>query len=647
MTHRTQVQSSRLHGRCQLIGTVLIIAVVCVTSLGVWAPALGEDVIPSATSEAQPDTKPVEITPEATAKAKALFADLFGKEVMRVGTTSSVDDDVELAGQLLTAAQSSSDSPAMLKLLCDYAFAYGSRGLKGYPIAVEAMQLLSKTLPGEAEAASKKIALLYQRGYERNTGDKKIEAGNSYLNYLLESADKEIAQKRYDVGIAYLRKAKPVTVMIKSPLRDSVEAKLLWYGPLALAAQRVTLVERKLESNPWDKMAHVQLMQLHLVDMDDPATAQKHVKIGGTVEYKKLIPLAAGSIEGLTEDQLFELGKWYERFGQKGAPVVRHAMLTRSKSYFDRFIAIHTEADVKRTAVVLSGKRVDDALGKIAAPGGATDGASGTVKVARGKTINLLSATDPTRDRIMGTWSKVGSAIKVEEPRSGRFERFGGGGNSMAVLRTPFEVKGEYDLQVKFTRDEGDGSVGIVLPVKGEAVNFILDYSGKGKAGLSEVKRRDATKNETSFDFSLVNRKVYRVDVSVRFHDQDGGNEEGNNDADKSDKADDKSGDTTIVVKVDGKKVVNWTGDRDDLSLYSGVRFGSEQAVGFTTYKAGATIGSAKLTLASGEAIAMAQKPKQADGDRDGGRDEGRGVRDDKRREMEKRIQDGIKRFFK
>lgn len=551
---------------------------------------------------------------DTEAQAKQTFNELFGKEVQRVNGTPDAADDVELAGQLLDAARTAEDKPAMQSLLCDYAFSLGSRDISGYPVAVEAMQLLGQSQPKEADQANKRIAALYQRGYERSIGDKKVEAGELYLDFLLKDVEAQKQARRYDEVLQSLRKAKSVALVIKSPLKDKIDAQLQWYGPLAIARQRIDITERKLESNPWDKTTRMQLVQLYLVDMDDPAEASKHVKLGGDDAQKKLVPLAAKPMAEVAADEAYELAEWYEKQGATGSPAARHAMLARSQGYYDRFLELHSEQDVRRAAVALAQKRVTDALAAIGTPDAVAVSSTAVTQAAGGKTFDLLAKVDPNRDRIMGQWSRDPQALRGEE--SGN--RFGWG---LGVLRTPYSITGDYDLEVKFLRESTEGSFGIIIPVADDTVSFVMDDRNSGKSGLSEIDGKDARENDTTIDLGIRTRRAYKINIAVRTKDADDGGKT-----------------ASIVVKVDGQKVIDWTGKASALSLFGGIRYGGDKAVGFLSNRSVVAVGSAKLTLASsdGQATELTNQPFQF-----GGNDDPNETDEDRRRRFEEMFRNG------
>ncbi len=545
------------------------------------------------------------------ADVKAQFETLFGAEVKRVSATPDPADDVELAGQLLNAAKGTSDQPEMRDHLCDYAYALGSRDISGYPVAVEAMQLIAENTPAKAAESEAKIVLLYQRGYERATGEKKAEAGQQYLDYLLTQADEKIIIKDYSEAMNLLRKARPVAIAIKSDQRESIQGKIDTYTQLAIAAGRVDTAQKKIKANPWDKATHSQLVELYVTDMDDPAKAALHLELGGDEVQKKMIPLAVKPVTDMDEAGALALADYYEGLSKKGINITKAAMLTRSKAYYEQYLSLHTDEDVQRTAASLNHKRVSDTLAKLEIEMGGVKRA----EAADAKTLELLVYVDPARDGQRGRWTRVGDAIKADR----------GGFTELPRLRPPVRIEGlHYNLKVRFTRDSGDGSVGIVFPVGDSQVSYVMNLFPQGAAGLSDVGGRGAAENATRKDVSLTNGKVTNLDITVKAEED---------------------GTAAIAISFEGRSVVEWKGRQADLSVNNLVSPGERKVVALIAFGSGVTFTNVKLKMLSGKADAfekIVDRATKIESLKAAEKDKGNN-RDDERREREKMIEDFIK----
>lgn len=546
----------------------------------------------------------------ADAKVKEEFDQLFGGEVKRVTATPEPEDDVELAQLLLNAAKGSTDDAAMREHLCEYAYVLGSRDATGYPVSVEAMMFVAENNPTKTAECNAKILAVYQRGYERSSGDKKTEAGQLYVQYLTKQADERIAAKDYGEAMNLLRRARPVAIVIKSDEKDAIQSRIDTYTSLALVANRVDLYEKKIKANPWDKATHSALVELYVTDMDDPIKASKYLELGGDETQKKLIPLAAKSIGDIDEPGALSLADYYESLSKKGVTLTRAAMLTRSKGYYEHYMTLHTDTDVQRTAAMLNMNRVSDALAKLETELGGIKKAD----LADGKAIELLDYADPSRDGKRGKWWRHGETIKVER----------GGFTEVPLLKPAVRIEGSsYSLKMKFTRDQGEGAVGIVFPVGNTQVSYAMNLFPQGAAGLSDVNGQGAAANATRKDVSLTNGKVHQVDITVKAEDD---------------------GTAAIAIAFDGKSVLEWKGKQSELSINNVFGPGDVKSVAVISFNSAVTFGSVKLKMLSGK-VELTEKPVEKSVKAETAKQplQSDKPRDDDRRDREKMIED----FFK
>lgn len=94
-----------------------------------------------------------------------------------------------------------------------------------------------------------------------------------------------------------------------------------------------------------------------------------------------------------------------------------------------------------------------------------------------GKSIDLLSLIDPSRDALVGTWQREGKAIRTL------------GDVTRSKLVVPFELPTDYKLTMKVAREPGGGSndqaLFVNLPTVGEKAVVVFDSSGRTFSGCS------------------------------------------------------------------------------------------------------------------------------------------------------------------
>ncbi len=131
----------------------------------------------------------------------------------------------------------------------------------------------------------------------------------------------------------------------------------------------------------------------------------------------------------------------------------------------------------------------------------------GTSLVATGEEPewrSVMSQIEPSRDGVVGQWSKTSSQLVVQAAQGAR-------------LMLPMEPVEEYDLRVRFTRRTGMHSVGLVVVHQGRQVVFEVDAWGKHLAGFQNVDGKTIEQNVTRRDnMQLQNGKTYTLVVQVR-----------------------------------------------------------------------------------------------------------------------------------
>lgn len=126
--------------------------------------------------------------------------------------------------------------------------------------------------------------------------------------------------------------------------------------------------------------------------------------------------------------------------------------------------------------------------------------------VAAGQWVDLLAQLDATKDAAAGQWKVLPGGLAAQPA------------NGQAKLIIPLAPEGDYDLEIKFTRTEGDAMVGVILPVGGRQV--LAAFSHGGVSGLDMIAGERAGKNPSTFQGALNNGRPYTLAVSVRL---DGG----------------------------------------------------------------------------------------------------------------------------
>ena len=248
---------------------------------------------------------------DPNAAALEVFQSLYGEQVRAVQATGKSDDDVELAGKLLSAARQAEANAALRALLCEKAHDLAHNSRPGYPVAVEAMTLLAETLPAKARGCWEKALNLLQRRYNGAGGFPRLEAGEYFVIVAVQRAERVAAGGDYDEAMDVLRKAQPVAVAVRSADALTVLAMQKHYVSRAAVARRAAALEGALKARPADRASRAALIFLLAIELDRPARAAELIDAETDEATRTYLPLAARDVAKLDPAVCLELGDWY------------------------------------------------------------------------------------------------------------------------------------------------------------------------------------------------------------------------------------------------------------------------------------------------------------------------------------------------
>jgi hypothetical protein len=185
------------------------------------------------------------------------------------------------------------------------------------------------------------------------------------------------------------------------------------------------------------------------------------------------------------------------------------------------------------------------------------------------KGIDLLALVDVAKDAVKGDWQRQAAALQVAAK----------GGPMMLVL--PVQPCGSYELDARFVRTNGKGTVIAVLPAGSRCVALSMSWNKGQASALELINGKGPKDNETCVKpGKLENSREYVLLVKVLL--------EGDN--------------AQITVTLDGKPYIAWQGPASALSLYSNLRLPKRGCLGLGAADATVVFGSARLRMLSGDA---------------------------------------------
>lgn len=272
-------------------------------------------------------------------------------EVLRKDTT----DTAALSAKVLERAKSAKENAPLQAALYEQAYELGRKSPEGWPVAVEAAELLSEARPDERTEWLENVVAVRRLQLRRARGDE---------------------QKT-----------------IKEKLDEAVGRLKVW--------KDIEKYQRKVDGGSDSTRDREQLIELYVTELDEPGEAAKYLtdKVGEA--WRKHVPLAVKAAEDLTEPESRALADWYyDHCFQRGDRLARHEigtvpLLRRASTYYERYLGLHTDEDADRLEAQSKLAKARKALAELADP------------------IDLLALIDPAEHAIDGKWAKEGATLVV------------------------------------------------------------------------------------------------------------------------------------------------------------------------------------------------------------------------------------------
>ena len=298
--------------------------------------------------------------------AREVFDSLFAAEIKRAKTSRDTADDVNLAKQMLALVKRPGTPPDLIVLAADAAADLGSKVFECLPIAIEAMELLASKVPAQRDAAVDQLITLRQTLYARSRGPEREAAGRRLVETLVSVGDDRYDAFDFAKAAAAYRRAADTAAALKMFDQPSIQAKFLQAAARQTVLARADSLAKQLETNPGDTATRDALLRLYLVELDSPDQAAKFLDADRTAGLDGKLILLAGMTPGnLPEAACRKLADWYAGLADQAPPQAKAAMLIRSITYLETYLAKHDAADAARLEASLLLKGAEEKLAKI------------------------------------------------------------------------------------------------------------------------------------------------------------------------------------------------------------------------------------------------------------------------------------------
>jgi hypothetical protein len=516
---------------------------------------------------------PVEVAPQPVKKLPAPAAaeqERIAKQLNDLYKTSQPGPkDTAKAQELYNLAAKDDSSPAERYMLL----------LKGAEIAATAGDLNLALSGVDTLAADYEIDALEakQKLLEKFINAAKPEDLASAIPTAEQLVDQAVATDRYDLAIVLATTASHAATKSKIATHKEIEDRLSHrrrdiraIEPIYAAAKKA---QETLGKNPTDPEANLTVGRWLCFYKGDWSAGLPMLANGSD---EKLKTLAEQEIKAPTDadEQARIADAWWD-LAQKEAGVARDSVHLHAGEIYQAATPNLTSA-LKKAAIE---KRLAE-IANLKQPGPAANMAmtvgqsAGATKFRMGQWVDLLKLTDIVKDAERGNWSRRGVEVSCEP-------------EGTAVLKLPAAIDGGYDLEVDFTRSDGDQDVDCLIPIGSHHCAVMLSgYAQEG--GISALETidghyADQSENPTVMrPGKLENGHRYRLVISVRLLAAD---------------------QASVDVTLDGARYLpNWTGGRASLGARDQWTLLNPRYVGFGVLNSRVTFYSARLRMVSGHA---------------------------------------------
>ena len=490
----------------------------------------------------------------AAAAAAAFGADNAAKQAdefiaeLRRGTK----DPVKLAENILTAAGTLDGNAALQAALYERAYDIAVLSARGYGVAVEAMEGLVRIMPDKKAQWEANLLKVCRLQFARTRGAERTLIASKLLGLLVRQGDAHLrggqAAKAAQLYSQALLAAKACGVTNTAEIIGKLQR-----ANQARQMERLIQAQKdRLQGDPKDLAARMELLRLYLVELDQPARAAGLLDESVPETWRTYVPLAQKGLDETPEPLCLELGNWYWELAKKATAKGKEHAQTRAVSYYQRFLMLHQGEDASAAEVT---KRLK-LLGKMT-------------------WIDLLAMVDPAQHSVgRERWVKKGGIVGIDTPPRG-----------CSQVLIPVKPIGSYELEVRFVNQ---GYVFVRLPVVDRPGGLVV-VGTQGHSGIATVDGQRYHKNATTVkNWPFVAGRIYRLHVRVVLGDA---------------KA------VQVTATIDGKAFVSWKGKRSALSLSKSWDCSQPLALGLGTFQKPAQFLSARLRMLSGNAEIIKPTP--------------------------------------
>jgi len=281
----------------------------------------------------------------------ASAADPQGAELIKE-IISSAKSSADAAATLMRAAVSLNDVPKTQAMFCRKAYEYGIKTAAGQGEAMQALEMLTRIAPQNADQWVEKRVALYRLMYVRSKPAERVAVGTRLVVLMRNLADTDAEKGQWKTALKFYGAAMRTATALRLSDRAEIAKTIRDVTIRMKQAERFESLKKSLQANPDNDTTRNKVIGICLLEYDSPAQAAKFVTEDGDEMLRTYIPLAAKSMDELTEPNCLQLARWYRSLaGNSTAKARKIVAMNRAIGYLERYLDLHTNKDAAHDKV--------------------------------------------------------------------------------------------------------------------------------------------------------------------------------------------------------------------------------------------------------------------------------------------------------
>ncbi len=275
---------------------------------------------------------------------------LYGDEAKKLAPK----DRPAFAERLLrAAAELDANSSSLAELLVVRAtdIYLGSAAAKDFPAFADKLLKTATALKANSPLADVLMVKATDVYFRSATGEEKATLGETLIDQWISVGNDQLDSNSPADALKALGQASKIAAANKSNRSDDISMKIKVVQHRIDAERRFADLLAKLRAKPDDAALAKEAALLCVLELDRPADAAPFVAAIGDESWKTYVPLATKDPGGLDALVLKEIGGWYEGLAVKAGAAGKLVAYERAKTYFEAFLAKHTEKDEQYLAM--------------------------------------------------------------------------------------------------------------------------------------------------------------------------------------------------------------------------------------------------------------------------------------------------------